>query len=64
MFNLTNLSKMRDGTMDQESQAQHDRHLYLQGRRAYPTLPEDPLTERERGCYMMGYNVSEWESER
>lgn len=64
MIDLNELKTIRDGAMDKESQAQHDRHMYLQGREAYPTLPEDTLPERDRGCYMMGYNVSEWESER
>lgn len=64
MFNLESLSKMRDGTMDTMTLEQHDRHMYIQGREGYPTLPEDTLTARERGCYMMGYNVSEWEDSR
>jgi len=64
MFKLQDLKHMRDGTNASEERLQMDRSQYLQGREGYPTAPEDGLTERDRGCYMMGYNVSEWEYAR
>lgn len=64
MFTMQDFKKYKEGTENTEEQLQMDRSMYIKGREGYPTAPEEGLSERATGCYMMGYNVSEWESER
>lgn len=56
---LEQLEQIKTGSNQAEEQYISDRHMYQRGRSGYPELPAQGLSERERGCYMMGYNTSE-----
>lgn len=58
-ISLEQLGQIKTGSNQVEEQYISDRHLYLMGRAGYPEHPPQGFTEREAGCYMMGYNVSE-----
>lgn len=66
MFTLEDLANIRSNRNTSEERAQIDRDMYLRGRRMYPTTPEEGLpqgfTSRDKGCYMMGYNMTEREN--
>lgn len=65
MFDLLDLKAMRTGSNRDAENAIIEREGFIQGREGYPTAPPQSLpqgvSERYRGCYMMGYNLSEFE---
>ena len=55
MFNLEQLKDIREGSKLSEERYSRDRDMYLRGRRGKPESHGEPLSERDRGCYDMGY---------
>jgi hypothetical protein len=58
---LESLEQLKPSHQQQQEQHQIDRSMYIKGRDGYPTAPDESLSERARGCYMMGFNVTQWE---
>lgn len=56
---LEQLQAIRSGQNVAEDRYISDVAMYQRGRSGYPELPSESLSERDRGCYMMGYNVTE-----
>ena len=42
-----------------EDRLEIDRSMFIKGREGYPTPPPENLSDRDRECYMMGYNLTE-----
>ena len=61
MIDLEQLARIRTSENASEEQYMDDKHMYLRGRKGYPEPPLNSLSERQRGCYMMGYSMSEFE---
>ena len=58
---LENLEQLKPSHHQQQEQHQSDRSMYIKGREGYPTAPDKSLSQRATGCYMMGFNATQWE---
>lgn len=67
MNRLSNLLTGSNSPTKAAEQAVMDRNWYIRGKEGYPTAPPETLsegvTERERGCYQMGYNYELYQEE-
>lgn len=61
-IDMKQFSTIKDPEKVSEDRYTRDRDMYLRGRAGYPEQPTQPLSERDSGCYMMGYNLSELEN--
>jgi len=57
IVSLEQFKEIRSGEKASEDRYSTDRKMYLKGREGYPELPSECLSERDRACYMMGYNT-------
>lgn len=62
LVSLEDLEAIRTGSKHSDEQYNRDRHMYQQGRVGYPSSPSESLSERDRGCYMMGFQATMWEN--
>ena len=54
-IDLEQLRDIREGNKLSEERYSRDRDMYLRGRRGEPESRGEPLSERDSGCYDMGY---------
>jgi len=55
LIDLDQLRNIREGAKLSEERYSRDRDMYLRGRRGEPESHGERLSERDRGCYEMGY---------
>lgn len=59
IIDLEQLKDIRNGEKASEERYSRDRSMYLKGKSDHPEQPPESLSERDRACYMMGYNTAE-----
>lgn len=59
VVSLDQLKDIREGQKASDDRYSRDRDMYLRGRKGKPESLGESVSERDRACYMMGYNTAE-----